>query len=166
MPAYMDCMDMSSSRDGRGIRRRAFASLALIAGLAVRPVSTAMAQVTREGDLDGKPVYLPLDRIVVSVYRGKSVERHEMLLIKLELINPSAITPVDQAMPRLRDTFVKIWNRLGSRPDAADRALDIEAGRRSMQAACDDMVGPGQVKAVLIVGRSSRLVRQQPGMRS
>ena len=164
---YTDRMDRNRSKDARSFGRRALASLAVAAGLAIRPASTAWAQQpTREGDLDGKPVFLPLDRIVVSIFRGKTVERHDMLLIKLELINPSAITPVEQAMPRLRDTFVKIWNRLGSRPDAADRALDIEAGRRSMQAACDEMVGPGQVKAVLIVGRSSRLVRQQPGMRS
>jgi hypothetical protein len=124
------------------------------------------AQQMREGDLDGKPVFFNLDRIVVSVFRGKAVERHEMLLFRLELLNTSAITPLERAMPRLRDSFVRIWNRLGSRPDAADKGLDVPAGRRAMLSACDELVGPGLVKAVLVVGQSGRNISQQPGMRS
>jgi len=156
-----------NSFDGRSwhrIGRRSLASLTAAAFVCLG--GGAQGQTVREGDLDGRPVFVPLDRIVVSVFRGKNVERHEMLLIKLELINTSAITPVDLAMPRLRDSFVRTWNRLGSRPDAADKGLDLEAGRRAMQAACDELVGPGLVKGVLIVAQSSRLVRQQPGMRS
>jgi hypothetical protein len=89
-----------------------------------------------------------------------------MLLFRLELLNTSVITPLELAMPRLRDSFVKIWSRLGGRPDAADKGMDVEAGRRAMIAACDELVGPGLVKAVLVVGHSRRNVRQQPGMRS
>jgi hypothetical protein len=132
----------------------------------VASAGTVVAQQVREGDLDGKPVFFNLDRIVVSVFRGREVERHEMLLFRLELLNTSVITPLELAMPRLRDEFVRIWNRLGGRPDAADKGLDVEGGRRSMRAACDELVGPGLVKSVLVVGHSRRNVRQQPGMRS
>jgi hypothetical protein len=160
MSDMMSFAPRSSRRIGR--RGLALSAAAAAAGLS----GVAHGQAVREGDLDGKPVFVPLDRIVVSVFRGRNVERHEMLLIKLELINTSAITPVDLAMPRLRDSFVRTWNRLGARPDAADKGLDLEAGRRAMQAACDELAGPGLVKGVLIVAQSSRLVRQQPGMRS
>jgi len=155
-------MDRSCFLSRRGFGLRLLVASAT-ASVAFRP---AGAQSVREGDLDGKPIFIPLDRIVVSVFRGRNVERHEMLLINLELINSSAITPLDLAMPRLRDSFVRIWNRLGSRPDAADKGLDVEAGRRAMQGACDELVGPGRIKNVLIVAHSGRLVRQQPGMRS
>ncbi len=148
----------------RSPSRRRFGQLALATIAATAPSRPARAQTVREGDLDGRPIFIPLDRIVVSVFRGRNVERHEMLLIKLELMNSSAITPLDLAMPRLRDSFVRIWNRLGSRPDAADKGLDVEAGRRAMQAACDELVGSGRIKNILIVAHSSRLVRQQPGM--
>lgn len=126
---------------------------------ALAAAAPAGAQAPREGDLDGKPVFFPLDRIVISVFRGKSVDRHEMLLLRLELVNTSAITPVELAMPRLRDAFVRIWSRLGARPDAADKGLDFEAGRRAMRAACDEIAGPGLVKAVLLIAHSSRRVK-------
>jgi hypothetical protein len=35
-----------------------------------------------------------------------------------------------------------------------------------MLSACDELVGPGLVKAVLVVGQSGRNISQQPGMRS
>jgi hypothetical protein len=150
----------------RSPSRRRLGQLVLTAFAAAAACRPTRAQTVREGDLFGRPIFVPLDRIVVSVFRGRHVERHEMLLIKLELMNSSAITPLDLAMPRLRDSFVRIWNRLGSRPDAADKGLDVEAGRRAMQAACDELVGLGRIKNVLIVAHSSRLVRQQPGMGS
>jgi hypothetical protein len=150
----------------RAISRRAMLRFAAGAAVWGAIAGTAGAQQVREGDLDGKPVFFNLDRIVVSVFRGKAVDRHEMLLFRLELINTSAITPLERAMPRLRDSFVRIWNRLGSRPDAADKGLDVPEGRRAMLSACDELVGPGLVKAVLVVGQSGRNISLQRGMRS
>src|SRR6185295_3813402 len=74
--------------------------------------------------------------------------------IYLELADDGAITPVVEKMPRLRDAFIREWNALAARPDAADRGLDIEAGKRRMLVACDRVLGPGAVKSVLIQGVS------------
>lgn len=150
--------DRSVSRAATLGRRALVASAASVFCVSAA-VGTAGAQAVREGDLDGRPVFFPLDRIVISIFRGKTVERHEMLLLRLELLNTSAITPVELAMPRLRDAFVRIWSRLGARPDAAEKGLDFEAGRRAMRAACDEIAGPGLVKAVLLIAHSSRKVK-------
>jgi hypothetical protein len=157
--AYIPVMTERIDRPGYAASRRRVLACAgsALAGLAL--VGAAQAQSVREGDLDGRPVFLPLDRIVISIFRGKSVERHDMLLLRLELVNTSAITPVELAMPRLRDSFVRIWSRLGARPDAAEKGLDFEAGRRAMRAACDEIAGPGLVKAVLLIAHSSRRVK-------
>jgi hypothetical protein len=157
--AYIAAMTQRIQRPGHVASRRRVLACAgsALAGLAF--AGTAHAQNVREGDLDGKPVFFPLNRIVISIFRGKTVERHDMLLLRLELMNTSAITPVELAMPRLRDAFVRIWSRLGARPDAADKGLDFEAGRRAMRAACDEIAGPGLVKAVLLIAHSSRRVK-------
>ncbi len=105
-----------------------------------------------------RPVFLDIDRIMVTVFRGKDVDRHEMISMKLELVDDTAIPAVQAAMPRLRDAFIRSWNAIGVQPDAAVRGIDINAGRQRMLAACDRLVGPGQVRNVLIVAQSSRNV--------
>jgi hypothetical protein len=81
-----------------------------------------------------------------------------MLLMKLELSDDNAIATVQDAMPRLRDAFIRSWNSLGARADAAEKGLDVAAGRQRMIAACDQLAGPGLVRNVLIVAQSSRAV--------
>jgi hypothetical protein len=110
-----------------------------------------------------RAVFLDIDRILVTVFRGGEIDRHEMLLMKLELAEDTAISKVQEAMPRLRDAFIKSWNTLGARPDAAAKGLDIAAGRQRMLAACDQIAGPGLVRNVLIVGQSSRKVQGARG---
>ena len=105
-----------------------------------------------------RPVFLDIDRIVITVFRGKDVDRHEMISMKLELVDDTAIPAVQAAMPRLRDAFIRSWNAIGVQPDAAARGIDINAGRQRMLAACDRLVGPGQVRNVLIVAQTSRNV--------
>lgn len=106
----------------------------------------------------GRPVFLDIDRIVISVFRGKDVDRHEMISMKLELVDDTAIPLVQAAMPRLRDAFIRAWNAMGIEPEAATKGLDIKSGRQRMLAACDRLVGPGHVRNVLIVAQSSRNV--------
>lgn len=106
----------------------------------------------------GRPVFLDIDRIVISVFRGKDVDRHEMISMKLELVDDTAIPLVQAAMPRLRDAFIRTWNAMGVEPEAAAKGLDIKSGRQRMLAACERLVGPGRVRNVLIVAQSSRNV--------
>lgn len=106
----------------------------------------------------GRPIYLDMDRIVVTIFRGANVDRHEMIALKLELADDAAIPIVQQAMPRLRDAFIRSWNNLGAHPDAASKGLDIAAGRQRMIAACDQIAGKGLVRNVLIVAQSRRNV--------
>ncbi|MFM8991709.1 MAG: hypothetical protein ACKOUS_19335, partial [Alphaproteobacteria bacterium] len=112
---------------------------------------------------DGRPTFLPIDRIVVSVFRGDVVDRHEMLLMSLELSGTEAITRVQVAMPRLQDAFTRIWNRVGTAPGAADRGIDVAAGRAAMIAACDRIVGQGTVVGVMMLAQSSRKVKPPAG---
>ena len=135
------------------MRRRAFL-LAAAGSLALAPgLARALGNDSEDGP---KPTYLELDRIVVSVFRGNEVVTLVMLALKLELADGGAITPVLEKMPRLRDAFVRDWNSLGARADAADRGLDLAAGKRRMLAACDRILGPDAVKDVLIHGVSQR----------
>lgn len=140
---------------GTTTTRRAFALGLLAAAL------PAAARAQNFGD--GRPVFMPIDRIVVSVFRGEVVDRHEMLLMSLELANTEAITKVQLAMPRLQDAFIRIWNRVGTAPDAADRGIDVAAGRRAMLAACDRIIGPGNVVGVMMLAQSSRKVKPPAG---
>lgn len=123
----------------------------------VTPLARAGAE-SAPAEPTGRPVFLDIDRIVISVFRGKDVDRHEMISMKLELVDDSAIPLVQQAMPRLRDAFIRAWNAMGIEPEAAAKGLDIKTGRQRMLAACDRLVGPGQVRNVLIVAQSSRNV--------
>ncbi|MBL8702491.1 MAG: hypothetical protein JNK67_29185 [Alphaproteobacteria bacterium] len=106
----------------------------------------------------GRPIFLDIDRIVVTVFRGGDIDRHEMIAMKLELADDTAIVKVQEAMPRLRDAFIRSWNNLGAHPDAARKGLDVAAGRKRMLAACDQIIGAGMVRNVLIVAQSSRNV--------
>jgi len=135
---------------------------ALLLGLlasALAPGAVARAQSFS----DGRPVFVPLDRILVSVFNGEVVDRHEMLLMSLELSGTEAITKVQLAMPRLQDAFTKIWNRVGTAPGAAERGIDVAAGRAAMLAACDRILGTGNVVAVRMLAQSSRKVRPPAG---
>ena len=133
------------------MRRRAL----ILSTLALLSPAPALALGNDSSD-PPKPIYLELDRIVVSVFKGGEVVNLVMLALKLELADDGAITPVVEKMPRLRDAFIREWNALAARPDAADRGLDIEAGKRRMLVACDRVLGPGAVKSVLIQGVSQR----------
>lgn len=144
---------VQSSR--RLLRRRVV--LGLVCAGCVAPMCRARAEATAP-EPGGRPVFLDIDRIVISVFRGKDVDRHEMISMKLELVDDTAIPAVQAAMPRLRDAFIRAWNAIGAQPDAATRGLDIAAGRQRMLAACDRLVGPGRVHNVLIVAQSSRNV--------
>lgn len=126
----------------------------------------ARAQDKPAPPADGEPrrgVFLDIERIVVSVFRGGDIDRHEMLLMKLELVDDTAISRVQETMPRLRDAFIRSWNTLGARPDAALKGLDVAAGRQRMIASCDQIAGPGLVRNVLIVAQSSRKVQGARG---
>lgn len=107
---------------------------------------------------EARPVFLDIDRIVVTVYRGADVASHDMIAMKLELVDDTVILQVKDAMPRLRDAFVRSWNSLGAHPDAGAGGLDVAAGRKRMLAACERIVGPGVVRNVLIVAQSRRVV--------
>lgn len=141
----------------RATTRRAL-SLGLVAA-ASAPSAGARAQSFS----DGRPVFVPIDRIVVSVFAGDVVDRHEMLMMSLELSGTEAITKVQLAMPRLQDAFTKIWNRVGTAPGAAQRGIDVAAGRAAMIAACDRILGPGNVVAVRMLAQSSRKVKPPAG---
>lgn len=141
----------------RGTTRRALSTCILAAALA--PAAAARAQSFS----DGRPVFVPIDRIVVSVFNGDVVDRHEMLMMSLELSGTDAITKVQLAMPRLQDAFTKIWNRVGTAPGAAQRGIDVAAGRAAMVAACDRILGPGNVVAVRMLAQSSRKVKPPAG---
>jgi hypothetical protein len=133
------------------MRRRAL----VLSTLALLSPAPAFALGNDSGD-PPKPIYLELDRIVVSVFKSGEVVSLVMLALKLELADDGAITPVVEKMPRLRDAFIREWNALAARPDAAEKGLDIEAGKRRMLVACDRVLGAGAVKSVLIQGVSQR----------
>lgn len=147
-------------RDARHFGRRP-AGRVLLGACLVAAGAVARAEEKPAAE-PGRAVFLAIDRIVVSVFRGADIDRHEMLLMKLELSDDNAIATVQDAMPRLRDAFIRSWNILGARPDAAEKGLDVAAGRQRMIAACDQLAGAGLVRNVLIVAQSSRAV---PGAR-
>ncbi len=103
-----------------------------------------------------RPVFLDIDRITVSVLRGSEVVSHVMLALKLEIEPEGSLPLVLEKMPRLRDAFVRDWNALAARPNAAERGLDLEAGKQRMLAACERIVGPRHVRSVLVQGISQR----------
>lgn len=155
MPAMIP-PDMERHESSATTRRRL--ALGLLAA-ALAPPAGALAQSFS----DGRPVFVPLDRILVSVFNGDVVDRHEMLLMSLELSGTEAITKVQLSMPRLQDAFTKIWNRVGTTPGAAERGIDVAAGRAAMLAACDRILGPGNVVAVRMLAQSSRKVKPPAG---
>lgn len=136
--------------------------LRLLLGAGAAAFATAAGASDKPaGSGEKRGVFFDIERIVVSVFRGPDVERYDMILMKLELEDDTVIVPVQQAMPRLRDAFVRSWNALGALPEAADRPLDVATGRKRMLAAADQIVGPGRVRNVLIVAQSSRYVGQR-----
>ena len=155
MPAMIP-VDMERHAPREATRRTLSLAL-LVAALA------PSAGVRAQSFSDGRPVFIPLDRILVSVFNGEVVDRHEMLLMSLELSGTEAITKVQLSMPRLQDAFTKIWNRVGTTPGAAERGFDVAAGRAAMLAACDRILGPGNVVAVRMLAQSSRKVKPPAG---
>jgi hypothetical protein len=155
MPAMIP-VDMERHAPREATRRTLSLAL-LVAALA------PSAGVRAQSFSDGRPVFIPLDRILVSVFNGEVVDRHEMLLMSLELSGTEAITKVQLSMPRLQDAFTKIWNRVGTTPGAAERGIDVAAGRAAMLAACDRILGPGNVVAVRMLAQSSRKVKPPAG---
>lgn len=147
-----------------GSRRSALRAAAVVLiGAALAPATSRAANdkpAPPPADAESRPVFLDIDRIVVTVFRGSEIDRHEMIAMKLELKDDSGIPVVQKAMPILRDAFVKGWNAVGAHPDAARQGLDIAAGRRRMLAACSQIVGEGVVQNVLIVAQSRRKVQQ------
>jgi hypothetical protein len=112
------------------------------------------------GEPGGRPHMLPVDRIVVPVYRRTEIIRHEMLMFALEVADVEKLSKVLEKMPRLQNAFITEWNRLGALPEAADNGLDIAGGLVRMRQICDRHVEPGAVKRVHLTGQSTR--RMQP----
>lgn len=144
-------MTRPATRSSAASRRAILAALLWGAGW-----NRADAANDPPAETTGRPIYLDMDRIVVTIFRGADVDRHEMIAMKLELADDTAIPIVQQAMPRLRDAFIRSWNNLGAHPDTAAKGLDIAAGRQRMIAACDQIAGKGLVRNVLIVAQSRR----------
>lgn len=140
-------------------RRRLLRLLGGAGAVSAGGIAHAEDKPAPPADGERRTVFLDIDRIVVSVFRGDNIDRHEMLLMKLELADDTAISRIQETMPRLRDAFIRAWNTIGARPDAAARGLDVAAGRQRMLAACDQIAGPGLVRNVLIVAQSSRTVQ-------
>lgn len=140
-------------------RRRLLRLIGGAAAISACTAARAEDKPAAPADDERRAVFLDIDRIVVSVFRGENIDRHEMLLMKLELADDTVIVKVQEVMPRLRDAFIRAWNTIGARPDAALRGLDIAAGRQRMIAVSDQIAGPGVVRNVLIVGQSSRTVQ-------
>jgi hypothetical protein len=108
-----------------------------------------------------RPVFLDIDRIVVSVYRGNEIVRHDMVAMKLELVDDTVLPKVMSVMPRLRNAFVREWAQLGAHPSAASRGIDLATGKQRMIAACARIVEAGACTNVLVQGISSRDVARQ-----
>jgi hypothetical protein len=96
------------------------------------------------------PIFIPVDRITVAVFRDGEVAQHLIFILKLEITDRNASGVVIEKMPRLTDAFMRDLHALASAPSAAQDGLDMVQAKRRLLASSVRVLGPNVVRDVLI----------------
>jgi hypothetical protein len=96
------------------------------------------------------PIFIPVDRITVAVFRDGEVAQHLIFILKLEISDRNASGVVIEKMPRLTDAFMRDLHTLASAPSAAQDGLDMVQAKRRLLASSVRVLGPNVVRDVLI----------------
>jgi hypothetical protein len=96
------------------------------------------------------PIFIPVDRITVAVFRDGEVTQHLIFILKLEISDRNASGVVIEKMPRLTDAFMRDLHTLASAPNAAQEGLDMVQAKRRLLASSVRVLGPNVVRDVLI----------------
>ncbi len=96
------------------------------------------------------PIFIPIDRITVAVFRDGEVAQHLTFILKLEVVDRNASGLVIEKMPRLTDAFMRDLHVLASAPNAATDGLDMALAKRRLMSTSVRILGPDVVRSVLI----------------
>ena len=105
------------------------------------------APATAQGEA---PIFIPIDRITVAVFRDGEVAQHLIFILKLEVADRAASGLVIEKMPRLTDAFMRDLHALASAPNAATDGLDMALAKRRLMNTSIRVLGPDIVRNVLI----------------
>lgn len=96
------------------------------------------------------PIFIPIDRITVAVFRDGEVAQHLTFMLKLEVVDRNASGIVIEKMPRLTDAFMRDLHVLASATNAATDGLDMALAKRKLMSTSVRILGPDIVRNVLI----------------
>jgi flagellar basal body-associated protein FliL len=133
-----------------GLQRLAiFAALFFFLGGGFTPLGLAAGGSSTSAQNDA-PIFIPVDRITVAVFRDGEVAQHLIFILKLEITDRNASNLVIEKMPRLTDAFMRDLHALASAPSAAQDGLDMVQAKRRLLASSVRVLGPNVVRNVLI----------------
>ena len=134
------------------MKRLLIAGLAVLVLAASGPAAIAGGPNT-QGNIrltpDG-PIYVRLDRIIISLFRGGAVERQIGYMLLLEVANEKIADGVRELRPRLMDAFVRELNMLAAGPRVADEGIDPALMKRRLIAVGGRVLGEGAIRDVLV----------------
>ena len=126
----------------------AFALFFLLGGPTPFGFATGNAQTPVAGDA---PIFIPVDRITVAVFRDGEVAQHLIFILKLEVTDRAASGQVIEKMPRLTDAFMRDLHKLASSPQAAQDGLDVTLAKRRLLASSVRVLGPNILQRHFVI---------------
>ncbi len=109
-----------------------------------------------EVDLDSEIAY-ELDPFVVPILREGRVIQHLTLILKIEFTTPVVRDHIKEIMPRLRDSLLTELHGVLAFRHVNEHEEILPVVRERLARAGNEVFGPGQVNAVLVVGMSRRI---------
>ena len=93
---------------------------------------------------------LEFETIVVPIIHDRQIKKFVMVQFSLEMVNAEAKENAERRMPRLQDALFRTVYGYFSNQPAGRPAINIGQVKSRMQRASDKVLGPNQVKGVVI----------------
>jgi len=101
-------------------------------------------------------IFVDLESVAVAIIRNQRVEKQVVLQVSLEVPDDAARLAVSQALPRIKDAFIRDLYDYFALQEPGREGVNVEAVKKRLKRTADQVMGEGKIRAVLIQGAVER----------
>ena len=112
------------------------------------PIGTE--EEAKQAEAEAQVELIEFETISVPIIQNRQIKKFVMVQFSLEMVNAEAKENAERRMPKLQDALFRTVYGYFSNQPAGKIAINLGQVRSRMQRASDKILGPGQVKGVVI----------------
>jgi flagellar protein FliL len=101
-------------------------------------------------------IFVDLESLAVAVIRNQRIEKQVVLQVSLEVPDEPARVKVSQALPRIKDAFIRDLYDYFALQAPGHEGINVEAIKKRLKRTADAVMGKDMIRAVLIQGAVER----------